>query len=126
MLFNCEFRIEIIDKKYKTKRPPIHEFRINYLKTKCQYFFSLSHQGGKGSHVTALEVYIITALEVYTITALEVYTITALEVYTITALEVYTVTALEVSKLFTGGDKTYNPQHTSSCKYTVLKSKGLN
>ena len=73
------------------------------------FFFSLSRQGGKGSRVTALEVYTITALEVYTVTALEVYTITALEVYTITALEVYTVKALEVSKLFTGGDKNIIP-----------------
>ena len=71
-------------------------------------------------------MYTVTALEVYTVTALEVYTVTALEVYTVTAIEVYTVTALEVSKLFTGGDKTYNPQHMSSCKYTVLKHKGLN
>ena len=62
----------------------------------------------------------------YTVTALEVYTVTALKVYTVTTLEVYTVKALEVSKLFTGGDKTYNPQHMSSCKYTVLKRKGSN
>ena len=71
-------------------------------------------------------MYTIKTLEVYTIKTLEVYTITALEVYTITALEVYTIKALEVPKLFTGGDKAYNPQHMSSCNYTVLKCKGLN
>ena len=81
--------------------------------------------------VKTLEVYIVTTLEVYIVTTLEVYTVTTLEVYTVTTLEVYTVKALEVSKLFTGGDKTYNPQtynpqHMSSCKYTVLKCKGLN
>ena len=121
MLFNCEFRIEIVDKKYKTKCPPIHKFQINYLKTKMPIFFSLSCQGGKGSHVKALEVYTVKALEVYTVKALEVYTVKALEVHTVKALEVhtvkalevhtvkalevYTVKALEVSKLFTRGVK---------------------
>ena len=62
----------------------------------------------------------------YTVKTLEVYTVKTLEVYTITTLEVYAITALEVSKLFTGGDKTYKPQRMSSCKYTVLKHKGLN
>ena len=72
-------------------------------------FLSLA-QGGKGNHVKTLEV----------------YTVKTLEVYTVKTLEVYTIKALEVSKLFTGGDKTYNPQHMSSCKYTVLKCQGLN
>ena len=82
------------------------------------FFLFLSHRGGKGNHVKALEV--------YTVKALEVYTVKALEVYTVKALEVYTVKILEVSKSFTRGDKTYNPQHMSSCKYIVLKRKGLN
>ena len=80
-------------------------------------FLSLA-QGGKGNHVKTLKV--------YTVKTLEVYTVKTLEVYTVKTLEVYTIEALEVSKLFTGGDKTYNPQHMSSCKYTVLKRQGLN
>ena len=46
-------------------------------------FFSLSHQGEKGSHVKAIEVHTVKALEVYTIKALEVYTVKALEVCTV-------------------------------------------
>ena len=93
-----------------------------------------SRRGGKGNHVKTLEVYTVKTLEVYTVKTLEVYTVKTLEVYTVKTLEVYTVktlevytiTALEVSKLFTRCDKTYNPQHMSSCKCTVLKCKGLN
>ena len=61
-------------------------------------FFSLSHQGGKGNHVKALEV------------------------STVKALEVYTVKALEVSKLFTRGDKHIIPNIGALVNTLYLKT----
>ena len=67
-------------------------------------FLFFSHQGGKGN---------------YTVKTLEVYTVKTLEVYTVKTLEVFILSkSLEVIK-------TYNPQHMSSCKYTVLKHNQL-
>ena len=65
-------------KNTKQNAPPIHEFWINYLKTKHRFFFSF--QGGKGNHVKALEVYCISTRGVY-VTTLEVYTAKTLEVF---------------------------------------------
>ena len=73
-------------------------------------------------------MYTVKTLEAYTVKTLEVYTVKTLEVYTVKTLEVYTITTLEVSKLSNslGVIKHITSQHMNSCKYTVLKCKGLN
>ena len=79
-------------------------------KTKTPNFSS--RRGGKGNHMKTLEVYTVKTLEVYTVKTIEVYTITTLEVSKLS-------NSLEVIKHIT-------PQHMNSCKYAVLKRKGLN
>ena len=90
-------------------------------------FFFLLLPRWEGKLYKTLEVYTFKTLEVYTVKTLEVYTVKTLEVYTVKTLEVYNVKTLEVSILSKSLEviKTYNPQHMSSCKYTVLKRKGL-
>ena len=36
--FNCEFRIETDNEKYKTNAPTIHDFRSSKTKTLCVFF----------------------------------------------------------------------------------------
>ena len=73
--FNCEFRVETDNEKYKQNAPTIHD--IQFSKQNSVYSF---FQRGKGTNVKTLEVCNVKALEVYNVKALEVYNVKALEV----------------------------------------------
>ena len=61
--FNCEFRIETDNKKYKQKRPDNSRFSV--FKTKLHViFFS---QRGKGTSVKTLEVYNVKTPELFNV-----------------------------------------------------------
>ena len=60
--FNCEFRIETDNEKYKQNAPKIHDIWFSKNKTPCIFF-----QRGKGTNVKTLEVYNVKTLEVYNV-----------------------------------------------------------